>query len=353
MPLSEMYAGGGSPFSNALSNFMQAKQMAQTNRLMAPAMSGDLSALNELMSVNPQAGMQVQGVMSQRQQAEQQARQQAEQQQYMRGKDAVQLQLDALKAGAQYDPQTGQITQQAPGAFQFEGGLTADMMNLISQAEANPAIKQTPQYKLAIAQLGKPQYIQTEQGTMQIPGLDVASVLSGRQPSQQPAGMALPGTEKTAPMQKEYTDKWQAREKINSAANRYKEILDELGPQIAVGPLNAKDQTRLASAYTKLQLEAKTAAELGALSGPDLGLVEKWIPDPTSLAGAAKGKEALMGGLGEYMAALEDDQKAFETSFSDLNVKTKPLTKLSKPSAKKSAVPADIQDILKKHGTAK
>lgn len=78
MAISGMYAGGNkSPLSNALANFMQARQMGQTNRLMAPAMSGDLSALNQLMSVNPQAGMQVQQVMAQRKQQEAQAQQQA------------------------------------------------------------------------------------------------------------------------------------------------------------------------------------------------------------------------------------------------------------------------------------
>ena len=78
MALSNMYAGGNqSPFSNALQNFMQAKQTASTQRLMAPAMSGDLSALNQLMSVNPQAGMQVQQVMGQQQQQRAQQEQQA------------------------------------------------------------------------------------------------------------------------------------------------------------------------------------------------------------------------------------------------------------------------------------
>jgi len=78
MALSSMYAGQNkSPFSNALGNFMQARSTAQTQRLMGPAMSGDLTALNELMGVNPEAGMQVQQVMGQQQQMRQQQEQQA------------------------------------------------------------------------------------------------------------------------------------------------------------------------------------------------------------------------------------------------------------------------------------
>lgn len=77
MALNEMYAGSNqSPFSNALSNFMQARQTAATNRLMAPAMSGDLSALNELMSYNPEAGMKVQQVIAGQQATQNQQRQQ-------------------------------------------------------------------------------------------------------------------------------------------------------------------------------------------------------------------------------------------------------------------------------------
>lgn len=313
---------------------MQARRDAATNRLMAPAMSGDLQALNQLMSVNPEAGMQVQNVMANRQQQQlqqEQARRQQEQQAYTQQQDALNLQLQAMKAGAQYDPATQTLTPAAADGFKFQGGLTADLLNLISEAESNPAIKQTPQYKLAVAQLSKPQYIQTEQGMMQIPGIDISAALGGR-PAAAPAapGGAVPGTEKTSPLQKEYTDKWQARERINNAVNSYKDVLAELGPQMSIGPLNAKDEARLASAYTKLQLESKTAAELGALSGPDLGLIENWLPNPTSLKGASKGKDALLGALDQYMSALEDDQRGFESSYADLNVKQKPLTKLKR-----------------------
>ena len=92
MALSSMYAGQNkSPFSNALGNFMQARQTAQTQRLMGPAMSGDLTALNELMGVNPQAGMQVGQIMQQRQQglAQQQAQEQQLAQQAMENEMAA------------------------------------------------------------------------------------------------------------------------------------------------------------------------------------------------------------------------------------------------------------------------
>lgn len=330
-------------FSNVMQSFMDARRGVATHRLMGPAMSGDLSALNELMAVNPQAGMQVQQVMGQRQQQEAQARQQAEQNEYQRKQDAIRMQLEAMRAGAQFDPESGKITQNAPGAFQFEGGLTADMMNLISQAESNPAIKQTPQYKLAMAQIGKPQYIQTEQGMMRIPGIDVASVLGGASKSVEPSGDGvLPGSEKTSPLQSEYNKKYQGLESFNRQFNAYRDLLERLGPQVSAGPLNARDSTELATAYTALTAEAKNAFELGALAKDDLALIERFAANPTELSGAAKGKEALLGGLDRAADYFSNKQKSFESAYEGENVKRKQLTKL-KRGTKKQAIPTKNQ----------
>lgn len=344
MALSGMYAGGNkSPLSNALQNFMQARQLGQTQRLVAPAMSGDLSALSQLMSVNPQAGMQIQQVIGQRQQQE-----------YQRKQDLIQNQLAAIKSGAQFDPETGQVTASPAGAFEFEGGLTADMMNLISKAELNPEIKNTPQYKLAIAQIGKPQYIQTEQGAMQIPGLDVDAALSGRPSATAQPGGIVGGTDKTAPLQSEYNKKYQGLESFNKQFNAYRDLLEKLGPQISAGPLNAKAATELATAYTALQAESKNAFELGALAKDDLSLIERFAPNPTELAGASKGKDALLGGLDQAADYFSSKANSFEAAYEGENVKRKPLTKLKRGQQQQELDhPSDIQDILKKYGTAK
>jgi hypothetical protein len=123
-----MYAGNHtSPFSNALQNFMQARKTASTQRLMAPAMSGDLSALNELMGMNPQAGMQVQQVMSQRQAAEQQRQQQqfendmaikkfglSEQELIARQRQEKASQLKSFQPQLMQNPETGAIEMMVP-----------------------------------------------------------------------------------------------------------------------------------------------------------------------------------------------------------------------------------------------
>lgn len=50
----------------------------------------------------------------------------------------------------------------------------------------------------------------------------------------------------------------------------------------------------LDSAYTALAMEVKTLAELGALSGPDLALVNSMLTPPSSIKGQAYGASGLM-----------------------------------------------------------
>jgi hypothetical protein len=333
-----MYAGQNkSPFSNALGNFMQARQTAQTQRLMGPAMSGDLTALNELMGVNPQAGMQVGQIMQQRQQglAQQQAQEQQLAQQAMENEMAAkEFGLNQEKWGMEKQLKEQELNK--PKGFGFEGsGLTGQMLNLISEGERNPAVKQTPEYKLAVAQLSRAEMIPTEQGMITRPGIDIAQALSGK-PSQLTAGGVVEGTEKTSPLQSEYNKKYQGLESFNKQFNSYRDLLEKLGPQVSLGPINATDATALATAYTALTAEAKNAFELGALAKDDMALIERFAPNPTELAGAAKGVKPLLGGLDQAADYFSNKQGAFESSYEGENVKRKPLTKLKKGQSKQS-----------------
>lgn len=69
----EMYRNGGTPITDAISRFYQARDAAQTKRLMPEAMSGSPEALNKLMAVNPAAAQQVVYTMQQKQQQQMQA----------------------------------------------------------------------------------------------------------------------------------------------------------------------------------------------------------------------------------------------------------------------------------------
>lgn len=65
----------------------------------------------------------------------------------------------------------------------------------------------------------------------------------------------------------------------------YESLLDSKGPALMDAELDA--------AYTALTLEMKNVAQLGALAGPDLGLLQGMITPPTSVKGQAFGKEGL------------------------------------------------------------
>ncbi len=69
-------------FSNTLQSFMQTRRDVGTHRLLGPAMSGDMEALNRLMAINPEAAQQVSGQLQQQQSyADQQKKQAALEQQ--------------------------------------------------------------------------------------------------------------------------------------------------------------------------------------------------------------------------------------------------------------------------------
>jgi len=327
MGIRDIYRNNGTPISNAIDRFFQAKDAAATKRLMPEAMSGSPEALNQLMAVNPQAGMMVQ--QKREMQAQQQQQAQAQK---------TSLQIDAAKAGGKIDEQGNFVAGPSQGGFEGNA-MDAQAMTLIANAQRNPEIKATPEYKLAVAHLSKPQIYQTEQGMVTRPGIDINAVFGGEgKPSSGNAGVVA-GTEKTAPQQAEYNKKFQGFEGVGKAYNQYRNLLDELGPQMGAGPLNSKDTTRLNSAYTALQMEAKTAAELGALSGPDLTLIEKWIPDPSTISGFTKGKEGLQGGLDEFAKYMEGKQDTFHKTYEGENVKNKKFSALKKTPAKATGAP--------------
>ncbi|HAG71291.1 MAG TPA: hypothetical protein DCL66_03730 [Gammaproteobacteria bacterium] len=87
----------------------------------------------------------------------------------------------------------------------FKGkSVEAAALNLMIQAEKDPALKETPEYKVALAILTKPRQstVQTEEGlqSITIPGLDLSSVFSDA-----PAG---PAADTTPPAGATFTGKY-------------------------------------------------------------------------------------------------------------------------------------------------
>lgn len=102
------------------------------------------------------------------------------------------------------------------------------------------------------------------------------------------------------------------------AVDDYKKLIDQFGLQPVSGP----EQNLLKTAYSAVKIKYKEAANLGALSGPDIGLVVEGIPDATDKVTAlryafnpAEGKKAIMDSLASVKAHSD---KEFDRTMSTL-----------------------------------
>ena len=91
-----------------------------------------------------------------------------------------------------------------------------------------------------------------------------------------------------------------------------KDLVERNG--IEVLPTEAKGA--MESALAQAQVAWKTYAELGALSGPDMGLVIQAIGDPTSLtAGVRGGSKAILSKLNTAIKALDNEEALFTEMY--------------------------------------
>lgn len=95
---------------------------------------------------------------------------------------------------------------------------------------------------------------------------------------------------------------------MQDSINRYKRLLKETGPEIVPGPAKSS----LMSAYTDLLMKQKEAANLGALTGPDLELMQGMLSDPTTIGAQIQGPKALEAQIGQAETALSDARARVE-----------------------------------------
>ena len=85
----------------------------------------------------------------------------------------------------------------------------------------------------------------------------------------------------------------QARTAVSSmsqAVGDYRETLDQYGPTVMPSP----ERLQLSAKHTDLLMKAKDYYELGALTGPDMEMIDKILVDPTSPQAQLYGKDALI-----------------------------------------------------------
>ena len=101
--------------------------------------------------------------------------------------DAKEMQEKMLDAKFKYDLQ---VLKETGGVFAGKS-LEAQMFNILLEAEKNPSLKNTPEYKLALKFVQKPrmQTVQTEEGArvVQVPGITVEDIFTQPQDTSAPA----------------------------------------------------------------------------------------------------------------------------------------------------------------------
>lgn len=115
-----------------------------------------------------------------------------------------------------------------------------------------------------------------------------------------PVGYELvPGAAPSADSRKKFTALVTSQQKMKELTAAMREELR--GADLADRMLPGEKRRRLQQLATQMRIEAKNVAELGALSGPDMGLMEAMATDPTSLSSLAGGSlESNLKGLDSW-----------------------------------------------------
>lgn len=135
-----------------------------------------------------------------------------------------------------------------------------------------------------------------------------------------PLGATLPeiveaGGTLRPPEQTEYKEEVGKLDILKGAMSRYADMVNKHGTEFSLLGFNAEDTTELSSAYTSLMIQAKELFNLGVLQGPDMAIIEKALPDPTSLMNQRLSKQALINGINTLVNLLNDKYSALGATY--------------------------------------
>jgi hypothetical protein len=128
--------------------------------------------------------------------------------------------------------------------------------------------------------------------------------VGGRMP-----GMPVGGKPKEAPVKFNDTDM-----QLAGLAGSLKDFKEEVGKNLFTGAKylpSGADTSRMTSKYTALLMGVKDLYTLGALTGPDMSIIESQLTNPASWSGKFKTKE----GFNEQVKVIEDMLKRSTTNL--------------------------------------
>ena len=111
---------------------------------------------------------------------------------------------------------------------------------------------------------------------------------------------------------------WSALQNLDSATKSYAQLLKSYDPQ-GTDALNAEKRAAVKAAFTDLQMRQKEAFALGAITGPDMQVLEGAYTDPTGVWGTVKGGVAgpktFQAQIDQGRAALSRTKRNFEQQY--------------------------------------
>lgn len=111
---------------------------------------------------------------------------------------------------------------------------------------------------------------------------------------------------------------WSALQNLDSATRAYEILLKDYDPQ-GKDALNIEKRAALKAAFTDLQMRQKEAFALGAITGPDMQVLEGAYTDPTGMWGTLKGGVAgpktFQAQIDQGRAALNRTKRNFEQQY--------------------------------------
>ena len=111
---------------------------------------------------------------------------------------------------------------------------------------------------------------------------------------------------------------WSALQNLDSATKAYEALLKDYDPQ-GKDVLNVEKRNAVKAAFTDLQMRQKEAFGLGAITGPDMQILEGAYTDPTGVAGMLKGgltgTKAFTAQIDQGRAALNRTKRNFEQQY--------------------------------------
>lgn len=153
-------------------------------------------------------------------------------------------------------------------------------------------------------QLGMPGYREAHQAEID------AQAAASRGNAEHAAGLKPAPTAQTQRLQATYKADKLKLKNLQDAITNYRGHLTRTGIEVLPGTENS----RLSSAHANLVLQAKEAAKLGVLAGPDMGILEKLVNDPTSLGNALK-NVGQFGGRAKSLEKQLDDYEGLIKNF--------------------------------------